>query len=497
MPVIRHTINELYNSVTRPVASEVVRHVMRLTGISQDTSLMYIGDSGAAPLEGATVEGSTAPARFAQYNKVFVEVTEEAIPEDVLTRYTHQREQLPIFLDKALGVEFYPMYIRTKQTISLKFRAEDRGTATRWRNGVAARLAQGRLYHPHELNYHYVVPRMCVELLVELYNKRNAIEGYGDTLQEYIRTCMTPKAVTLTTAAGTQAKLAIKEKQIRVIGRFDFDNPPMEEKDEGGSVYTTSVDYVVEYDQPVAVVTRYPITVHSQFLDRKWWADYEQYTLDHTQAYSAYSLNALARVVATQTRAQHNPAVEGVMYPPADDWYPQRRYQGCKWIGRFLTLPDETGTVMANLTELGGPKLSDAAIAFLKRWPQYATNQRQSPVFIKLYEDSDEFIPVEYSLTPTLDIVTTSTTSKRKRYHFTIGVLTNLTLLSPEAVNRLLDAPDLLKDLTGVQPVTLPNGKVDPNYWNDLTRPGEANNLERRTVTAYGVIAHRREDLKQ
>lgn len=497
MPVIRHAINELYNSVTRPVASAVVRHVMRLTGIPQDTSLMYIGDSGAAPLEGATVEGSDAPARFTQYNKVFVEVTEESLPEDVLTRFTTQREQLPIFKDDNLKVEFYPIYAKTRQTISLKLRAEDRGTAQRWRNGIAARLSQGRLHHPHELDYHYIVPNNCVELLVDIFNKREAVEGYGDTLQEWIRAHMTPKATTLTTAVGTQAKLAIKEKQIRVIGRFDFESPPMEERDGNGSVYTASVDYIVEYDQPIAVVTRYPITIHSQFLERRWWADYEQYTLDYSSAYSSYSLNALSRVVAAQSGRTHNPAIEGVMYPPADDWYPERKYLGCMWLGRFLTLPDASGAILANLTELGGPKLSEATIAYLKRHPQYATNQRQSPVFIKVYEDSDELVPGEYTVTPTLDITTSITTSKRKRYHFTIGVLTDLTLLTPEAVTRLLNDPEFVKDLTGVVPVTLPNGKVDPSWWDKYTRPGQLNNLERRTVTAYGIITHRHEELKQ
>lgn len=490
MPVLKHPIGELYNSVTRPVALTVVRHVMRLTGIPQETSVMYIGDSGAAPLEGATVEGSERPARFNQNNKVYVEVSEEIIPEASLSRFTTQYEQQPIFRDPKLDVTFYPIYARTRQTISLKLRTEDRGTAQRWRNGIHARLSQERLQHSHELNYHYIVPRNCVALLVELFNKRDAVAPYGDTLQDWIRACMTPKAVTLVNAAGQQGRLAIKEKQIRVIGHFDFETPPQEERGDYGPTYTVSCDYIVEYDQPISLVTRFPVSVHSQIIDEQFWKDYKQYTGVYEQALAAYSINNLQRVVKSQTRHQHNPAVSGYLYPPADDWFPPRQYHKCVWIGRFLTTPDsDAPKTLLNLTALGEVSLAPATVAYLKKYPQYATDHRESPIFVKVYEDKDELNVVEFSVDQDLNVSVGFEPDLRKVYHVAIGQLLDLSLLSPDAKDRVIKDPDFVGDLTG-DDVPRDEGGVDPDYW-DKTIGVDGNDLVRRTVSSYTIIAHR------
>ena len=516
MPVLKHPISELYNSVTRPVAVNVVRHVMRLTGIPQETSIMYIGDSGASLLEGASVEGSDQPARFSQTNKVYVEVTEETIPEATLSRYTHQFEQLPIFRDAALDVSYYPIYARTRQTISLKFRTEDRGTAQRWRNGIQVRLSQDRLHHAHEINYHYLVPANCVALLVELYNKRQAVAPYQDTLQEWIRANMTPKAVTLVNAAGAQGRLAIKEKQIRVIGRFDFETPTQEEKDDRGAVYTASVDYVVEYDQPISLVTRFPISVHSQLVDEKYWGDYQPYTAEYSQALASCSINALARVVATQTTHNHNPAVAGYVYPAGDDWLPARTYRGCSTVARFLATPNDAGDTLLNLNDLGDLTLKSTAIRYLKREYRTATDERDSPVFVKVHEGKEELHPTEYYVDQDLNVKTNTPLDPRKVYHVVIGAVTNFSTLSPAGRDVAKQNPGLIADITGDTVPLIPgspgagdsdnpsidpnttvdpdgnNGIVDPDYWDRITNVSGAD-LARRTVASYTIVTHRGE----
>lgn len=488
MPILEQEINELHKCVTRPVALAVTQHVKKLTGIPQDTTTIFLGNSGAAVLEGATVEGSQEPTRFATTNKVFIEVNEELIPEDNLMRYTTQHDQVRIFHDPALGLEFYPIYSKARLTVSLKYRAQDKLTAERWRNGIASKFSQGRIHHLHELTYHYIVPKALLVVLVECYNLREAQHGYGDTLQEYTRKHFSEKAFTLTTAAGTQPQLAIKERALQSVGHFDFDNPPMEEKEDIGAVWTTQVDYILEYDRPTAVVGRYPISVHSQLINEALMPKQpEPYTGVYPQAQRSYSLNALQKLVGRYNPNLHNAAVQGMVYPVGDDWYPSRAYKSCSWLGRWLVVPDDDLVTMANLKDLPDVEIDPAVLAYLARWPQYATVHRESPIFVKLHEQNEEHNISEYFLTKDLDLVTHDPQNPRKVYHLTIGILNDLSLLTPGAKDRVRHDPDFVKVITGKDPGP---GVVDPGWW-DRNVDRATDDLMRRTVTYYQLITHR------
>lgn len=502
MPLVTKDINELHNSVSRPVALSLLRHVMKLTGIPQATPTLYLADSGAAVLEGATVEGSNQPTRFTTTNKVFIEVTDELVAEDNITRYTHQFEQRPIFSDPALNFTIYPIYAKSRMAISIRFRTEDKATAERWRNGLVRKLSQGMMYHLHEPEYHYIIPDEILGLLVEIYRKREAKHGYGESLKEYIRQHMRKRATTITTQVGTQGKLAILEKQLQVTGRFDTDNPAKEEKEQTGAVWMAQIDYVVEYDRPISVVARYPISVHSQVIDQIFWPKpVVPYTLDYIQATSASSLSALQRVSLAQQPVKHNPAWEGYLYPQGDDWVPPKRYRSCTFIGRFLMVPGADKRTLGNLTDLGDATLSAAAVKYLKKWPQYGTVSKESPVFVRVYEQNEELADKEFLLTPELDIKLTYDCDYRKVYHMSISLLLDLTLLSPDAVDRVTKDPDLIEVIIpdGGKPDVDTGGNVKPDWWEENTRPDKKKDdeLVRRTVGHYYLITHRREELKQ
>lgn len=494
MPIIEKEIVEVHPNIVRPVALGVMRHVMKLTGVPQSTPIQYLGDSGAALIEGSTVEGSTEPTRFTASNKVFIEVTDELLPEDNLTRFTNQGEQPPIFLDSKLKLRLHPVVGKARQTISVRFRGEDKGTAERWLRGMTRKISHGMRYHSHELEFHYLVPREAIAVIVEVYNKREAKHGYGQTLPEYIREHMTKRACTMTNAAGTQGRLAIRERQIGVLGAFEFEDAPREEKDATGATYVASIDYVVDYDRPISVVTRYPASVHSQMIGREFWPkEPVPYTKDYPQVQTARSLSAYATIVNQMQPNRHTPSVEGYRYPVIDDWYPPRRYPGSRWAARFLTVPKES--VVLRLETLGEVSLNPAALKYLKKWPQYATIPSESPVYVKVYEDDEELDVSEFYLNKELQVVLRYEPDLRKVYHCTIGLVYDLKTLSPGAVDRVTKDPDLVEVITGKKPDTDSGGNVTPPWWDHETRPGKEPDLERRTVGHYFIITHRQEEL--
>lgn len=495
MPIIEKEIVEVHPNIVRPVALGVMRHVMKLTGVPQSTPIQYLGDSGAALLEGSTVEGSTEPTRFMGSNKIFIEVTDELLPEDNLTRFTNQGEQPPIFLDSKLKLRLHPVVAKARQTVSIRYRTEDKGTAERWLRGMTRKISHGMRYHSHELEFHYLVPLETIMVVIEVYNKREAKHGYGQTLPEYIREHMTKRACTMTNAAGAEGRLAIRERQIGVTGAFEFEDAPREEKDAVGATYLASLDYVVDYDRPISVVARYPASVHSQLIDRKFWPkEPVPYTREYPVVQTARSLAAYQTLVNQQQPTPHNPAVEGYRYPVIDDWFPPRAYRGTRWVARFLSVPK--GNVALRLEALGEVSLHPAAVKYLKKWPQYATIPAESPVYVKLYEGDEELDVSEFHLSKDLEVIFHYEPDLRKVYHCTIGMVHDLTILTPGAVDRVTKDPDLVEVITDKKPDVDSGGNVTPPWWDNETRPGKEPDLERRTVGHYYIITHRQEELQ-
>ena len=153
MPKVALEVEELHKSITRPVALDAVRHILRITGISKKTPINFTGVAETVAQPGSTLEGSPDPATFDQSSKVFVEIVEDYIEADLLVEAVHREENWPFFEDRALGVSLKPSYSRMEMVISLRYRTKDRPTAEAWRNGIRRKIAETRAENVHEINY--------------------------------------------------------------------------------------------------------------------------------------------------------------------------------------------------------------------------------------------------------------------------------------------------------------------------------------------------------
>lgn len=484
MPVHTVDFGELHASITRPVAKNIVAHVKKLTGVSQDTPEVFFGDGGVALVEGSTIEAGGDPVRFAGNNRVFIEYNEETIPEFTLTRYTHQTENKPYFGDDKLGLVLRPLYVRSRLTVSLRFRAVDKATAVRWKSVMSRKISEGRLDNLHEINYYYLIPDEHLELLITAHQLREKRGGYGDTLKDYLETGFAPNVSKVSSRSGENTRLAVKERQIRVLGRYDFEVPPNEEKSDEGVTWTTQIDYVVEYDRPISSVARYPISIHSSILPKKWLPTAPDYTLEHEGVYTGQGLAALQRVQGQMYSVDYNPMIEGVAYPKYDDWFIQAPWKWTTWIGRFLVTPDDDkpGFVL-DIDDLGPYRLAEAACKFLKKNRKFAFRPEESPIFIRIYCDNDPMSDQTLSMDAEGIVYYYKELDPRRVYHVCIGFVTDFSMMTPDGQDRTGKDKDLVDVIT-----------PDEN-WDKAVKIKDK--LPMRTVTFFGLIAHRATDLEK
>lgn len=484
MPVNTIDFGELHASITRPVAKGIVAHVKKMTGIPQDTPEVFFGDGGVALVEGSTIEGSNDPVRFAGNNRVFIEYNEETIPEYTLTRYTHQSENKPYFGDDKLKLTLRPLYVRSRLIISLRFRAADKATAVRWKSTMSRKISEGRLDNLHEISYYYLIPNEHLELLITAHSLREKRAGYGDTLKEYLEAGFAPNVSKVSTRDGEHSRLAVKERQIRVLGRYDFEVPPNEEKGDEGPIWNTQIDYIVEYDRPISSVARYPISIHSSMLPKKWLPIDPAYTLEHDGVYAGQGLAALQRVQGVMTSVDYNPMIEGVAFPKYDDWFKDTPWRWTAWIGRFLVIPDDNKPrFVLDIDDLGPYTLAEPARKFMKKNRKHVFKPEASPIFIRIYCDDDPMSDTTLSMDADGAVYYYKELDPRRVYHVCIGFVTNFSMMTPDGQDRVEKDQDLVDIIT-------PDGD-----WDNAVKIKDR--FPMRTVTYFGLIAHRASDLEK
>lgn len=437
MPKVALEVEELHKSITRPVVLDAVRHLKRITGISDSTPINFAGAAETIAQPGSTLEGELNPAKFDQSSKVFVEIVEDYIEADLLVEAVHREENWPFFEDRALGVSLKPSYSRMELVISLRYRTKDRATAEAWRNGLRRKIAETRAENVHEINYHYPIPLPFMMLLTDVHKNREAVAPYGEELRDYLRQHFSPKVTVFTTQAGTQPRFVVKERQIGVLGWFDFTSPPQQDKEEEGSVWTVSCDYHLQYDKPISVVATYPISVHNRLLPKLWIEHPRAYRVPSLYKAASASRHAFNRIIANRPNTEYHTYCAGVQHPKYDDWLPIEQPPGTTSMIRALTTVDtKDPTLVVNLHDLPW-KLDADLLTYMLDEAQYVFTYHECPIVISLYEDDVAFADEVLVLHPNGDIRSKLPLSLRDVYHLRIAIQSDLSLLSEAAAKRL------------------------------------------------------------
>lgn len=511
MPKVALEVEELHKSITRPVALDAVRHIMRITGISKKTPINFTGVAETVAQPGSTLEGSLDPATFDQSSKVFVEIVEDYIEADLLVEAVHREENWPFFEDRALGVSLKPSYSRMEMVISLRYRTKDRPSAEAWRNGIRRKIAETRAENVHEIQYHYPIPYPFMMLLTDVHKNREATAGYGEKLSEYLRQKFSPKVSVLATVAGTAPTFVVRERQVGVLGWFDFTSPPQQEKEEEGSVWSISCDYHLQYDKPISVVATYPLMVHNKLLPKLWIDHPRAYRIPELHKAASASRHAFNRIIANRPHTRYTQYCGGVQYPAYDDWLPTNQPPGTTSMVRVLLKVDPKDEhLVLDLHELPWP-LDPELYEYILSESRYVFTYHECPIVISLYEGDVYFGDEVLEITPAGVLRSKIPLSLRDVYHLRLAIQSDLSLLSEAATKRICKKGTMARRILlalepkieqeGLLPALRSTGEISVRDWLAAIRWINTTNrrykspleVVRITVTEFFTIAERKD----
>lgn len=221
MPFYTMPLDEIDESLVRPSVFDVTKRVFQTLNLPDDIPILFKTDGTQYFYKGSETDSFVKADQAFNRNRYdgdtlfYVSTDIEDTDYTRLSSVTTRMEEQPIFSDKKLSVHMYPAMI--SKNISLTFTIT--GTQTqleRWRAVMRRKAAQGLLMIEHMVSYSYPIPKAYMSFLTRIWNMREKVEGYGDTLKEWLQHCFQKPIMVLNTDNAKFPVFTVCEKQLPV-----------------------------------------------------------------------------------------------------------------------------------------------------------------------------------------------------------------------------------------------------------------------------------------
>lgn len=482
MPLTVTEIPNIEENIARPVAMEIARDISKRIGLPEDIDIRFIGSGKSLSIIGSTLQGRKTQ-RLPGDSFISLEVSEEYDSERGLNVAIFQTENRPVVADTKLGLYVKPVYQRVYNDIKFKIVAADKTTADNIVSTIKRRHAQRAVELLHEINYSWPLPTVYMVIINEIYKLREANKGYGETVGEWINKCFTEAKTVIVDQSGNNPKITIREKQINVLGWFDFEEqPPQPQRETESGTWSLEFTYRVGYDRIESAVMSYPMMVHNQVLPDIFYetTTYNVNDLRRYLRYYAESIQAMHTIEGYSSGIETAIKVDAISIPHYDDWVPTVVPPRYKNIARILLQVDPNNPhAILSLTNLGAWSLPNDLLEYLKA--SYFTQKAitvplQSIINIQLYRGSNLMNPNDFIISPELDIHYARPLDEREVYHLAINMLIDIRSLNILTLPLLAKYGEFLKlYLSAIYPslanLPISEGPLFDSYGNLIRWP--------------------------
>lgn len=474
MPKLVLAIPEMQDSVTRPVVYDVLRQLRVMTELPLDAPILFPGMSEALAQPDSTITKPEERIRSNYETMYTLTVDEHFKDENVLATAVIEAEFIPFFSDEKLQIVMKPSMAQMEVDLNISFQASNKTEALRWRDLIKTKISQLREYFLMDVTYYYLLPPAAVVIMEELHRMREAVEGYGQTFDEYMRSHASIRLTKVTTQSGNVEAWAISEMQRRVQGWLEVDAAPEQGNLSGdASAWTIGFTYKFVYDKPTAVVFTYPLMVHNQLLAQKYRPKMARPRTDIYTRGMTHSHHQMSIMNSQQKQVLYSQAA-GYSIPEFDEFIPARVPMYSQRLVTALLKMSTTDPLLMNLGKLPGYHIHPKVLAFMRGEAPYMAKFNQSVMCVTFYRGRDPVEASSITIDEELNIRRTNEQSLRDEYHIRLGVHTHWNFLDRDAIRRLCNHGEAARIIIGcINPRLKWENKLPPIVQDDYIPPVE------------------------
>jgi len=300
----------------------------------------------------------------------------------------------------------------------------------------------------HDITYHYLLPMELLILLKAIHETKELTEPYDESYADFITRNSSTRLTVIGDLVNQDARLAISETQCRIVGIYGWDGiPEKPERDDATGTWVSSFSYRFSYEKPIGCNFKYPIMVHNQLIPR-------YYTYSNSQTYDLYpidksyslSLGALAGFEADTVMDNRVTPHFLIHLPEFDDYQPTTCPPGTGSV--FIALC-EVDTIdrrtLLSLDDLGDIILDADIMQFIREVEHpYMCDLYKSIFHLSLYRNTSLTTSGSLILDVNLNVKAVTDLNLRNQHRVRMSIITDISLLSREALDRLRRYPKVL-----------------------------------------------------
>ena len=449
MPVVSITLDDTNRTILSSAYHKIISDIIEVISIPCKAIVVLHKDSEVSLTDNKTTASITSsdnlPSTVAN-RRIIAAITEDYNEDELSTTTVHQVNAYPIFNDPEVDVSVYPIYVKSDIAIQFTYVSPSKIEATRIRDDIRIRLSQSRNITIHDVEYSILIPEVIEEFISDVYDLKNRLDP--QSLEDYFREHATKRVFPMTDMSNIgNTRLAISEKQVRIIGLFDFSSMPEKiEVDADSNNYKISFTYKLTLDVPRAMAMRYPPMVCNKPLPAKYLQFIEDSKANSTEecrrniGYTG-SLRALSYFEAHRMLENRVNIKLPVNIPAFDEFNKREGHKGYGIIASFLTQVDETDCKgLMNLKDIDPYQIDPTVMEYIKFIDrQYIVNPYSSFIYLGLHQDGTHFDNNILEVDADLNVRSKVKLSLYKPVRVTLSVIIDLLMLDKKVIERLLD----------------------------------------------------------
>ena len=318
MPNTLVQLPDVYETIRRRVAVDVIAQIGRYMMLPPDVSVYLPGNSETVPM-GTLGECCDTPMRYDPQSRIVVKYDESADEMFTLCTPVYTEMNLPVFEDATRDIVFRPVRRFVDTMITIEFQSEGIVHAQRWLDDQRTLISRGGAELTMDLEYHYGVPKPCQLLLDSIYKTIQCSEYPLDiSYEEWLKQNWRWPTTDVATLVDTHRTQVICEHQYQVQGWFDFTTTPNtpERTSDGSGAYTTTISYFFRYERPTHLYCRYPMVVHQRAIPKTFRPKEPYSTFRQVDRYVSYLRGSLDYNFILL----RNNVIPYIQHPDTDDW---------------------------------------------------------------------------------------------------------------------------------------------------------------------------------
>jgi hypothetical protein len=489
MPVITLTLDETSKSITSSIHRQLVEDLVTQIGVGFSTLVTVHNGVELNRTDNdsnASVKGKPNLPFTISGRRVTARITNLYDEDSITSTAVSQKETLVIYKDHSVDTSMYPIYIKSDTTINLEYTCPSRTEAARLQDDIRIRLSQSRNILHHEVEYNIILPQVAEDFITDVYDLKNRLVPCD--LGAYFRRYTTNRMHVMTDLTGGEnARVAVRERQVRVVGAFDFGSlPDPYETDNDTNTYKVTFPYKLKLDIPRGLCLSYPPMICNRPMPRKYLAFVQEAKVKTRQEYSrnltySHSLSALSHFEANRQlsyRIQENLPLN---LPLFDDFPLRKGHAGYVILVSFLVGVDETDKRgLLNLREVDTDFcLSPEFVEFLAQGERtWIAQPYLSPFFLGLHQKDKHYDNNNLLVDSDLNVSAKTDVSLLKAVRVTLSICLDVTRLDSSAILRLYGnknlalfyISELIRAINNYKPEYVSMGVADASFADFIIR---------------------------